>query len=69
MSRRPSDPYLKYSALGFQMLAALLVCGYLGYRLDAYLESDNSYFTLAGLLLGVACSIYFALKLFLQNKE
>lgn len=67
--RNSSEPYFKYSALGFQILSALLLGGYLGHRLDAYLAWGKSYFTLAGLLLGVSFSIYVGLKLFLRNKE
>lgn len=69
MVKTSPKPYLKYSALGFQILSALLVCGYLGYRLDIYLESSKSYFTLIGLLLGVSFSIYAGLKLFLQGEK
>jgi F0F1-type ATP synthase assembly protein I len=33
-----SNNYLKYSGLAFQLLAAIGVCGWLGYKLDSYLE-------------------------------
>jgi F0F1-type ATP synthase assembly protein I len=38
-SRKPSqsNAYLKYSGLAFQLLAAIGVCGWLGYKLDNYL--------------------------------
>jgi hypothetical protein len=32
------SPYLKYSGLAFQLLAAIAFFGWLGYRLDAWLE-------------------------------
>lgn len=35
---KPSNNYLKYSSLAFQMLAAIGVAGWLGYLLDTRLE-------------------------------
>ena len=35
---RPSNAYLKYSGLAFQLLAAIGVMGWLGYMLDQYLK-------------------------------
>ena len=35
---RQSNAYLKYSGLAFQLLAAIGVCGWLGFKLDNYLE-------------------------------
>jgi len=41
-SRKPKsktyNSYLRYSSLGIQLLAAIGVSGWLGYRLDRYLE-------------------------------
>ena len=34
---RQSNAYLKYSGLAFQLLAAIGVCGWLGFKLDNYL--------------------------------
>jgi hypothetical protein len=34
---RPSNTYLKYSGLAFQLLGAIGVMGWLGYKLDQYL--------------------------------
>ena len=35
--KKPVNSYLKYSGLAFQLLAAIGVCGWLGYKLDQYL--------------------------------
>jgi hypothetical protein len=35
---KPYNTYLKYSSLGIQLLAAIGVFGFLGYKLDQYLE-------------------------------
>lgn len=34
----PYNNYLRYSGLGFQLLAAIGVSGWLGYELDQYLQ-------------------------------
>lgn len=36
--QKQSNTYLKYGGLAFQLLAAIGVLGWLGYRLDQYLE-------------------------------
>jgi F0F1-type ATP synthase assembly protein I len=35
---KPYNSYLKYSSLAFQLLAAIGVFGWLGYKLDQYLN-------------------------------
>lgn len=39
-NRKPSqsNSYLKYSGLAIQLLAAIGICGWLGYELDNYLR-------------------------------
>ncbi|HYF68061.1 MAG TPA: AtpZ/AtpI family protein [Ohtaekwangia sp.] len=34
---KPYNNYLKYSSLAFQLLAAIAIFGWLGYKLDVYL--------------------------------
>lgn len=36
--KKHSNTYLKYSGLAFQLLAAMIVFGWLGYKLDQYLQ-------------------------------
>ncbi|HEY3429921.1 MAG TPA: AtpZ/AtpI family protein [Cyclobacteriaceae bacterium] len=36
-NKKPTNAYLKYSGLAFQLLAAIGFFGWLGYRLDQYL--------------------------------
>ena len=42
------NSYLKYSSLGLQLLAAIGVFGWLGYKLDQYLNLNVGPATLAG---------------------
>lgn len=41
------NSYLRYSGLAIQLLAAIFVFGWLGYKLDAYLEMQFPAFMLA----------------------
>ena len=43
---KASNAYLKYSGLAFQLLAAIGVMGWAGYKLDQYLEIKFPAFTL-----------------------
>jgi hypothetical protein len=36
--QKPYNSYLKYSSLAFQLLAAIGIFGWLGYKLDQYLQ-------------------------------
>ena len=58
---RPSNNYLKYSSLGIQLLLAIGVFGWLGYRLDRYLGIKFPAFMLSfGLLafVGMMVQVY-----------
>ena len=44
--RQDSSAYLKYSSLAFQLLAAIGIFGWLGYKLDHYLRFQFPIFML-----------------------
>ena len=50
-------PYLKYSGMAFQMIGTLLVAAFVGVKLDAYFATENPWFTIAFLLVGVIGSM------------
>lgn len=50
--------YLKYSGLGFQMIAVLGLAAFAGIKLDEYVGNTNPWFTIVFMLLGVVGSIY-----------
>ena len=52
------DKYIKYSGLAFQMIAGLILFGWVGIKIDKYVQLPYPIFTLVGLLLGVVLSIY-----------
>jgi len=59
------NSYLKYSGLAFQLLAAIGIFGWLGYKLDQYLSLEFPVFMLLFGLLGFAAimvQLYRSLK-------
>lgn len=56
--RNPSSAWLQYSSLAFQILLTILVCGWLGYRLDLWLELRVPAFMLLFGLLGFGGIMY-----------
>lgn len=62
------NDYARYSSLGFQMLAVILLSVFGGLKLDRWLELRFPVFTVVGALSGVVMSIYFAVKDLLRKK-
>ena len=62
------NDYARFSSLGFQMLAVILLSVLGGLKLDRWLELRFPVFTVVGSLAGVAMSIYFAVKDLLRKK-
>jgi F0F1-type ATP synthase assembly protein I len=56
--KQQSNTYLKYSSLGFQLLATIGVAGWLGYLLDKELDMEFPAFMLGFGLLGFAGMTY-----------
>ncbi len=56
----------KYSALGFQMVAIILLFVFIGLQLDDYFETSVKWFTLIGTILGFLLSLYYSLKDFFK---
>lgn len=59
-SRKPSpyNSYLRYSGLAIQLMAAIAIMGWLGYKVDGWLNVKYPIFMLALGLVGFAGSLY-----------
>ena len=55
-------PYLKYSGLGFQMIAVLVLAAWGGMTLDDKMGNKNPWWTIVLMLLGVITSMYMIIK-------
>ena len=67
-SRKHLDNYAKYSAIGFQMLAVILIGVFGGRKLDQWIGNDHNVFTIIFSLLSVFAAIYLAIKDFIKLK-
>ncbi|WP_442794866.1 AtpZ/AtpI family protein [Pelobium manganitolerans] len=60
--KRPLNAYVKYSALGFQMIGIIGAFTFAGYKLDQSRESGTPIYTAILSLVGVAIALYFVFK-------
>ena len=60
--KRPIPDYIKYTGLGFEFLACILLFVGGGYLLDNKLETEKPYFMLIMSLLGCAAAIYLVVR-------
>jgi len=66
-NRNLSD-FARYSNMGFQMLAIILLGVFAGYKLDQWLGMKLKIFTIIFTILSVFVAMYFAIKDLLNNK-
>lgn len=55
-------PYLKYSGLGFQMIAVLVLAAWGGMTLDEKMGNKNPWWTIGLMLLGVISAMFMIIK-------
>lgn len=65
--KRPSNSYLKYSGMAFQMGAIIFIGVFGGFKLDQWLELKTPIFTLILSLVSVFAAIYLSIKDFLKK--
>ena len=61
-NQKQTKEYLKYSGLGFQMIAVLLLALWAGQALDEKMEMKNPIWTVVFLLVGLFGSLYLVIK-------
>lgn len=66
--KKNSNAALKYTSIGFQMLAVIGLGVFGGIKLDEYLHTDPI-FTIVLSLLSIAVGIYIAIKDFIKPKK
>lgn len=65
---RPGNSYVKYSSLGFQMIAIIGVFAYAGYKIDTSAGHQVKWVTAALSLTGVFISLYIIIRSVSGNK-
>jgi len=66
--KKPTNDALKYTGLGFQMLAIIGIGVFLGIKLDQWLHTPDI-FTIILSLVSVVLGIYVVIKDFIQPKK
>nr|WP_294789928.1 AtpZ/AtpI family protein [uncultured Mucilaginibacter sp.] len=59
---KPINSYLKYSAMGFQMIAIIGVFTFIGYKIDASANHQTKWVTAILSLVGVFGSLYIVIR-------
>ena len=60
--KKEVNDWAKYSAMGFQMMGAILIGVFGGQWLDTQVAMDFPLFTLIGSMLGVGSALYFIIR-------
>jgi ATP synthase protein I len=60
--KKPLADYAKYSALGLQMAAFIVICTFAGKYIDSFKFLKMPLFTIVGLIFGVFGSMYYMIK-------
>lgn len=63
------DTYVKYSGIGFQLVAIIIAGVYAGVKLDEYLKMSFPLFKLSLSLISVSFSMYYLIKKLSTKKE
>jgi F0F1-type ATP synthase assembly protein I len=66
--KKPVNNALKYTSLGFQMLATIAISVFAGIKLDEWLHT-HQIFTIILSMIGVIGGIYLAIKDFIKPKK
>jgi hypothetical protein len=66
--KKPLDSYVRYSAMGLQMGATILLFTWGGIKLDKYLNLKFPVFTLLLAMTSVAASLWYFIRDFLPKK-
>jgi hypothetical protein len=65
---RKSNSILKYSGMGLQMGAIMLLGAWGGIQLDKYFKIHNNIFTATLTIIGVFVAVYLTIKDLIKNK-
>lgn len=62
------DTFIRYSSLGFEMMAIIGLGTFLGFKTDQWLDNQFKGFTLGLMILSVILSIILGIRNLLKNK-
>ena len=62
------DNFIRYSSLGFEMMAIIAAGTFGGYKIDQWMKNDFKGFTLGLMILSVIIAIFYATRNLLKKK-
>lgn len=67
-TQKKTNSFLKYSSLGFEMMAIMGGFTFLGYKIDQWMDNDFKVFTFVLMVLSVIIAIVYGTKNLLKKK-
>ena len=61
------DDFIRYSSLGFEMMAIIALGTFGGYKIDQWMNNEFKGFTLGLMVLSVVASIIYGIRNFLKK--
>jgi hypothetical protein len=61
------DNFIRYSSLGFEMMAIIGLLTFLGFKIDQWMENQLNYFTFGLMIVSVVIAITYAIWNFLKK--
>jgi len=62
------DNFIRYSSLGFEMMAIIGIFTFAGYKIDQWMKNEFRYFTLGLVIFSVIVAIIYGTKNLLKKK-
>ena len=67
-NKKKFDNFIRYSGLGFEMMAIIAIFTFAGYKIDQWMENEFKGFTLGLMILSVIIAIINSTKNLLKKK-
>ena len=68
LNNKTAKAYLKYSGMGFQLVASLLFGAWLGNKIDEYLKNETPFATLFCLLFMLSATLFLIIRQISKEK-
>ena len=65
--QRGFDIFIRYSSLGFEMMAVIGLGTFVGFKIDQWMENELKAFTLGLMIISVVVSILFGIRNLLKK--
>lgn len=56
------NAWVRYSAIGTEMAGAIILCTFLGYKIDQWMSNETPFATIGLLFVGLAAGFYIVFK-------